>query len=137
MTERAEAPAETVAALRSVCLALPETYEEEAWVGTRWRIRTKTFGHVLAIDAGWPPAYAWAAGSPGPIVVLTFSSSGTELDVLGHAGPPFFKPVWRRDVVGIVLAADVDWDDVSELITESYCALAPKRLVVLVHPPTA
>ena len=36
----------------SLCLALPEAYEEEAWVGTRWRIRTKTFAHVLMIDRG-------------------------------------------------------------------------------------
>jgi hypothetical protein len=32
-----------------------------------------------------------------------------------------------------VLDADVDWDDVAELVTESYCALAPKKLVELVE----
>jgi hypothetical protein len=88
VTERAEIPAETVDALRSVYLALPEAHEEEALVGTRWRIRTKTFAHVLAIDAGWPPVSARATGSPGPIVVMTFSSSGTELDTVPGATRP-------------------------------------------------
>ena len=46
--------------LRSVCLALPEAYEESAWVGTRWRIRKNTFAHVLTIDAGGRP------GTPAP-----------------------------------------------------------------------
>ncbi len=33
--------------LRARCLALPEAYEEQAWVGTRWRVRGRTFAHVL------------------------------------------------------------------------------------------
>lgn len=136
MTERPEVATEVVAKLRSVCLGLPEAYEEAAWVGTRWRIRTKTFAHVLKIDAGWPPAYARAADSDGPITVMTFRSSGPELDALGDIGPPFFKPVWWTDIVGMVLDADTDWAEVAELLTESYCALAPKKLVELVARPT-
>src|SRR5439155_14059187 len=87
----ADVPAEIVAELRSVCLALPETHEEPAWVGTRWRIRTQTFAHVLTIDAGWPPAYARAAETDGPATVLTFESSGPELAALSAARHPFFK----------------------------------------------
>lgn len=127
-----DVPPEIVAELRSVCLGLPEAYEEPAWVGTRWRIRKRTFAHVLAIDSGWPPAYARAAGTNGPIVVMTFSSSGPELDALTNAGHPFFKPRWRVDVVGMVLDSGVDWDEVAELLTESYCVLAPNNLVELV-----
>jgi hypothetical protein len=133
MAERPDVPSETVAALRAVCLALPDAYEEQAWVGTRWRIRTRTFAHVLMVDSGWPPAYARAAGSDGPISVLTFRSSGPELDSLTNADPPSFKPVWFPDIVGMVLDADVDWEEVAELVTESSCALAPKRLVELVE----
>ena len=136
MTARADAPSEIVAALRSVCLGLPEAHEEQAWVGTRWRIRTKTFAHVLMIDAGWPPAYARASGSDGPITVMTFRSSGPELDALADIGHPFFKPVWWTDIVGMVLDDGSDWDEVAELVTESYCALAPKRLVAQVDRPS-
>jgi hypothetical protein len=38
-------------------------------------------------------------------------------------------------MVGIMLDAGVDWDEVNELIIESYCVLAPKRLAELVYPP--
>ena len=128
--------AEIVDRLRSVCLAFPEAYEELAWVGTRWRIRKKTFAHVLTIDAGRPPGYARAAATDGPITVLTFESSGPELAALSEAGHPFFKPPWRPTVVGMVLGAAVDWDEVAELLAESYCVHAPKKLVELVERPT-
>ena len=135
VTDRPDVAPEIVAALRSVCTALPEAYEEQAWVGTRWRVRKKTFAHVLFIDSGWPPAYVRAAGSDGPMTVLTFRSSGPELEALRDAGHPFFKPVWWTDIVGMVLEPDVDWAEVAELVTESYCALAPKKLVALVDRP--
>lgn len=117
----------------AICAELPETVEEDAWVGVRWRIRTKTFAHVVPIEDGKPDAYAAAAGTDGPATVLTFRSSGDELDVLAAMGPPFFKPVWFRDIVGLVLGDETDWDDVAELLTESYCALAPQKLVAAVR----
>jgi hypothetical protein len=69
--DHAGAPAPILATLRSMCLGLPEAHEELAWVGTRWCVRKRNFAHVLPIDAGWPPAYARAAGSDGPVTVLT------------------------------------------------------------------
>jgi hypothetical protein len=135
VTASADVPAETVARVRAVCLGLPETYEEPAWVGTRWRVRKKTFAHVLAIDAGRPRAYAVAAATDGPCTVLTFRSSGPELDVLGNTGHPFFRPPWAPDIVGMVLDDGVDWDEVGELLTDSFCVLAPRTLVELVDRP--
>ena len=136
MTEYADVPREVVAHLRSVCMALPEAYEEAAWVGTRWRIRKRTFAHVLTVESGSPPAYARAAATTDPVTVLMFRSSGPELDALRNGGHPFFPPRWRGDEVGMVLDADVDWDEVKELVTESYCVQAPKKLVALVERPT-
>jgi hypothetical protein len=134
-TERSDIPPEIVARLRAVCLGLPEAYEEEAWVGTRWRVRGRTFAHVLVVDAGWPPAYARAAGTDGPATLVMFRSSGPELDVLRGAGHPFFAPVWRDDEVGIAMEDAVDWDEVAELVTESYCLLAPNALSRQVYRP--
>jgi hypothetical protein len=130
-----DVPASIIGALRPVCLGLPEAYEEEAWVGTRWRIRKRTFAHVLQIDSGWPPAYARAAATDGPATVLTFRSSGAELDALRNGGPPFFAPRWRADEVGVELGAAVDWGEVAELLTESYCLQAPKALRDTVRRP--
>jgi predicted DNA-binding protein (MmcQ/YjbR family) len=135
VTERAEVAIEVVERLGAICRALPEAREEEAWVGTRWRIRTATFAHVVAIDEGWPPAFAAAAGTAGPATVLTFRSDGEELEALRAIGPPFFKPVWFRDIVGIILDETTDWTEVAELVTESYCLLAPKRLAAQVRSP--
>lgn len=133
MAESGEVPLEIVAQLRAVWLGLPEAYEEPAWVGTRWRIRKRTFAHVLTVESGWPPAYARAVAADGPISVMTFRSSGPELEALSSAGHPFFRPGWGPNVVGMVLDAAVEWDEVAELITESYRVLAPKKLVELVN----
>ncbi len=124
-----------IAALHPICLTLPEAYEEQAWVGTRWMIRKRTFAHVLLVDGGWPPAYAKAAGTDGPATLLMFRSSGAEAHALRTMGPPFFAPVWRTDEVGMILDAAVDWDEVAELLTESYCLLAPRSLAAHVERP--
>ena len=135
MPEYADVPPEIVVRLRSVCLALPDAYQEQAWVGTRWRVRKRTFAHVLAVDSRWPPAYARASGADGPVTLLTFRAPTDEVGALATAGHPFFKPQWAPDVVGMVLGADTDWDEVAELLTESYCVLAPKKLARLVERP--
>jgi hypothetical protein len=120
--------------LRAVCGALPESYEEDAWVGTRWRIRKKTFAHVLLVDRGWPPAYARAVGRDGPVTVLTFRTP--EPDLYRHRGDhPWFWPGWFPDLAGIVVDGGTDWDEVGELVTESYCLLAPRKLVAHVERP--
>jgi hypothetical protein len=136
VAHQVDVPAEIVDDLRSVCLGLPEVDEESAWVGTRWTVRGRTFAHVLVVDGGWPPAYARAAGEDGPIVVLTFRASGAELEALRRGGPPFFSPPWRVDEVGLVLGVDVDWTEVAELLTDSYCLQAPRDLARAVVRPS-
>ena len=128
VAKRGSVAPETLARLRSICLALPEAIEEPAWVGTRWRVRQQTFAHVLMIEAGWPPAYARAAGSSGPLCVLTFRSPLPELDAYAFAEAPYFRPGWWPDIVGMAIGAQVDWAEVGDLITDSYVRLAPKKL---------
>jgi hypothetical protein len=135
MAHQREVDPVVLAALRAACLSLPQVLEEEAWVGTRWRVSGTTFAHVLVVDEGWPPAYAAALGSDGPATVLMFRSSGAELDALRASDAPFFAPPWRRDEVGMVVDEDTDWDEVGELVTESYCRQAPARLASLVERP--
>lgn len=126
-------PPEILNKLQLICLDLPEAYEEAAWVGTRWLVSKKTFAHVLVIDGGWPPAYAKAAGSPGPLCVLTFRTPRPAREVPRFARPPFFVPVWFPDIVGMVLDDATDWYEVGALLTRSYRALAPKKLADLVE----
>ncbi|MGA9714493.1 MAG: hypothetical protein WBQ48_01555, partial [Aeromicrobium sp.] len=45
---------------------------------------------------------------------------------------------WRvggSNVVGLVLDDDTSWDEVAELVVESYCVQAPPRLVAQVDRP--
>lgn len=125
---RLQVPEETVAALGRICLALPQTRQEQAWVGTRWRVRKETFAHVLMIDRGWPPAYARAAGIEGPACILTFRAWDREFAPPELAQAPFFWPGWWPDIVGMVMGEAVDWDRVAELIAMSYRVMAPKML---------
>jgi hypothetical protein len=136
----AVAPA-IVAALRSICAALPEVVEEEAWVGTRWTVRSQTFAHVLVIDGGWPPAYVRAFGTDGPQTVLTFQAPDDEIDAYRAMGHPFSLPPWRPNIVGLALddgEHPIDWEEIAELVADSYCELAPRKLAAQVdRPPRA
>lgn len=134
MTGHANVEPWIVDRLRAISLEFPEAREELAWVGTRWMIRGRNFAHVLAIDAGWPPAYARAAGTGGPVTVLTFRSSA-RLEAPKFARAPFFRPVWWPDIAGLIIDAGTDWDEVADLIGGSYCLLAPKKLAALVDRP--
>jgi hypothetical protein len=135
MTDYADVPLDIVTGLRSICTSLPDAYEELAWTGTRWRVRQRTFAHVLALAAGSANAHARAAGTEGDVVVVTFRASGDELAALRNAGHPFFYAGWGRDVVGMIIEPNVDWAEVRELMIESYCVLAPKKLAALVDRP--
>jgi hypothetical protein len=119
-----EPPAALVARVRRACRGLPEAYEEPAWVGTRWRIRKRTFAHVLAVS-----------DADGDRTILTFRAGGEELEVLRHSGHPFFFLGWGRNAMGMVLDAASDWTEVRELLCESYCLMAPKKLAAQVAPP--
>lgn len=127
MKGRPEPDPSYIARVAAYALALPEAHEEDAWTGVRWRVRTRTFAHVLmttpdrAADNGIEIA--------GPTPILTFRSDGEELLALTLAGPPFFKPPWAPTVVGLLLGDGTDWDEVRELVTESYRLLAPQKLV--------
>ena len=135
VVEHSDIARETLDRLRVICAALPEVREERAWVGIRWRVRGKTFAHVLNVEGGHPPAYARVAHTDGPATLLMFRSEGPELASLHGAGPPFFQPPWRADEVVMMLGDAVDWDELRELVTDSYCLQAPQKLADQVDRP--
>src|SRR4029078_2356119 len=92
---RIEPSGDVVARVASTALALPEAYEEDAWTGGRWRVRSKTFAHVLVAQEGYTSAYRDITGATEPTTVLTFRSVGDELAALTHAGPTLYSA--RRD----------------------------------------
>jgi predicted DNA-binding protein (MmcQ/YjbR family) len=126
MPEYADVPSTMLDPLRAICLGLPEAHEEQAWTGRRWRIRKRTFAHVRTIDS-----------PSGQATIVTFRSSGRELEALQTSGHPFFPGPPGTTVIGMVLDEGVDWDEVSELMSESYCMLAPKKLAARLDRPSA
>jgi hypothetical protein len=134
-TDRIEPDAELVARLAGTALGLPEAYEEDAWTGVRWRIRAKTFAHVMVAQQGFESSFRDLTRVEDPTTVLTFHATGDELLALVHAGLPFYRPPWSPTIVGMVLDDDTDWAEVADLVTESYRFCAPQKLARLLDPP--
>ncbi|WP_079086740.1 MmcQ/YjbR family DNA-binding protein [Streptomyces silvensis] len=134
-----EVPPDALTRLRAVCLSFPDAYEEPAWTGIRWRIRTRTFAHVYRTDLTRSPSPGARAMTTeaGLSTTLTFRSHGEEFEALTSAGAPFFRMSWGANVVGMRVDDTTEWDEVRELLTESYCVQAPKRLAARVNAEIA
>ncbi len=88
----------------------------------------QNFAHVLTIFGGKPKAYARAAKSEGPVVVLTVRSAKAEE---ADAGPPYFRAPWGTkwgaQVLGLTLGSKTDWKKVRALVVESHRLLSARR----------
>jgi hypothetical protein len=108
--------------LRSICLALPEAHEAEAWGEPTFRVRNKLF--AMYADAanhhGDGRRAVWCKATP-----LT-------QDLLVRANPDrFFVPpyVGPSGWVGIYLDRATDWKGLADLLRDGYRMIAPKRLL--------
>ena len=111
--------------LRKLCLALPEATEKEAWGSPTFRVRDKLFAHYLNDHHGDGRVALWCKAPVG------------DQDVLVESDPKvFFVPpyVGHKGWIGVRLDRDPDWDEVAELLEESYRMTAPKRLLALLDP---
>lgn len=117
MKLRPAIPASVLKKLRTICLGLDGTEEENAWVGVRFVVRKRNFAHVLTVFEGHPPAYARVVENDGPLVMLTFRS-------LTPPEPPYFVcpwgMKWGAQVIGVVIDAKTDWKRLRALLIESH-----------------
>jgi hypothetical protein len=114
--------------VRGLCLGLPEVTVRS----DESRVRVRSTAH--AFDIRRRPfcllvAVADPAGKPAPLLVLR--ADGGEREALLSIGHPFFAPRGGRDRVGVWLSDQTDWQEIRELVIESYCTLAPKKLIAL------
>jgi len=102
--------------LRSICLALPEAVEKEAWGDPTFRVKDKIFAMQKSGDGR---VSVWLKAPPGAQEIL-----------VGAAPETFFVPpyVGHKGWVGIRLDDDPDWTEVDGLVRRSYRLVAPKRL---------
>ena len=114
-------PRRPLTRLRSLCLALPEAHEVEAWGEPTFRVRNKLF--AMYADAqkhhGAGRSAVWCKAAPG------------NQDFMVRAAPTrFFVPpyVGPSGWVGAYLDGDVEWTEVADLVRDAYRLVAPKRL---------
>jgi len=66
-----------------------------------------------------------------PVPRLVLRADPDERAALLSSGHPFFASRAGRDRFVVVLTDDTDWEEIRELVTESYRILAPKKLAAL------
>jgi predicted DNA-binding protein (MmcQ/YjbR family) len=117
-------PPSPLTRLRKLCLALPDAHEVEAWGEPTFRVRNKLFAMFAAPNnhhGGGRPA-VWCKAAPGNQSIMVRASPGR------FFVPPYVGPSgW----VGIWLDRNPDWDEVADLLRDSYRLIAPKKLVAV------
>ena len=106
--------------LREVCLALPETFEKEAWGECTFRV---TGGSMFAMTDN----HHHGSGH----VAVWVKASLTVQEILVHADAKrFFVPAYvgPKGWVGVRLDYKVDWNELAEILKDGYLMSAPKRL---------
>jgi hypothetical protein len=109
---------DVVERLRKLCLGLPEAVERETWEEPTYRVREKIFAMQHHGTTG--TLAVWCKGGPGV----------QEMLVNGEPDRYFVPPyLGHKGWIGIRLEGEIDWDEVEDLVIESYRLIAPKRLV--------
>ena len=117
-----------LARLRTLCLALPEAHEVEAWGEPTFRVKNKMFA---------THASAETHHGDGRECVWIKSAHVTQ-DMLVRADPKrYFVPpyVGKSGWVGAYIDRDVDWEIVGDLLRDAYRLTAPKKLVTQLDAP--
>jgi predicted DNA-binding protein (MmcQ/YjbR family) len=109
--------------LTRICLALPETTRECHGSHAAFRIRKKTFAYFLNDHHG------------DGIVAVTCKVLPGDNTALAAANPArFYMPAYIGSKGWVALrldTGDIDWEEVTEMVTGSYRLIAPKRLAAL------
>ncbi|MGO9972459.1 MAG: MmcQ/YjbR family DNA-binding protein [Solirubrobacteraceae bacterium] len=123
-----EVPPDIVERVHTLCLALPEVTVriDESHTSARstaqsFDVRRRSFCLLVAREGG--------TGELIPLLVLRVDPEVRE--ALLSVGRPFFATRAGRDRIGVLLTDDTDWEEIRELVTESYRILAPKKLTAL------
>jgi hypothetical protein len=112
-----EIPEDIQARVRTLCLVLPEVTVrvDESRVKARstvhsFDIRRRSFCLLMATQD--------ETGKPIPRLVLRADPEDRE--ALLPIGPRHFAARAGRDRLGVLLTEDTDWEEIRELVTESY-----------------
>ena len=111
--------------VRAICLRLPEVVEKPfgGHTAPAFRVRDKFF--VMTSEDG----SSLTMKAPPGVQTILVGSDAERFFVPKYVGPKGWIGV-RLD-----LRRQPDWDELAEMIVESYCLTAPKRLAAQVGAP--
>ena len=117
----AEEREQTLARIRDICLALPETSERLSHGAPTFFVRGKrAFLMVLTNHHGDGRFAIWCAAADGMQQMLV------EADPERFFVPPY---VGHRGWLGMRLDRGIDWDELAGIAEDAYVDVAPARLV--------
>jgi hypothetical protein len=106
--------------VREMCLSFPETAEKEAWRAPTFRVRGKMFAMYMDDHHGDGRTALWLNAEPGIQEMLV------ESDPARFFVPPYQGPYgW----IGVRVDLDPDWDEVRDLVEDSYRLTAPAKVL--------
>jgi hypothetical protein len=116
--ELPDVPDEVVTRVESCLRTLPEVERTTDRYAYAFKIRRRVFAYLLSVENP----------SGALITMLVCRADPQERAALLAGGHPYFPPRSGQDRLGVVLDDATDWEEIGELVTESYRLLAPKRL---------
>ena len=106
--------------LRAICLSFPETAERVSFGDPNWTVNGKGFAAQKGNYEGGRPS-VWFKPAPGEQRMLVAADAER-----------FFIPPYVGGKGWLALFLDprkLDWDEIAELMEDSYRQMAPKRAV--------
>ncbi|AMT71830.1 MmcQ/YjbR family DNA-binding protein [Mycobacteroides immunogenum] len=125
-----------LAELRELALALPEAVEQISWGRPVFKAGTTKAGKIFAMFGGNAKGDAKGAMVAYPYSVLVKVDESERPALLQDER--FYYPAYMGPYgwLGLDFAtAEVDWNEVAELLDASYRSIATKRLITLLDQP--
>ena len=107
--------------MREICLVFPEAVEAGGVGNPSFKVRDKIF--------------AMQHGMNGRPSMWCKAPAGLQESLVESEPKTFFRPpyVGQHGWIGVWLDTEPDWEDVAELIGDSYRMTAPRRLVAQIR----
>lgn len=117
---------DAIARLRRICLALPEVGERLSHGEPTWFVRGKKVFVTLDDHHHGADHLAFHCAAP----------PGVQSELVELEPDRFFRPpyVGGRGWLGVRIDRSPDWEEVTGIVREAYCLVAPKALAAQVAP---
>jgi hypothetical protein len=129
VTNPVEIPKDIEEQVRELCLALPEVTVriDESRSPARstafsFDIRRRSFCLLVATES--------RSGRPAPLIIVRARLD--EREAMLAIGHPYFASRAGGDRIRVMLTSNSDWEEIRQLVTDSYRMLAPKKLIALI-----